>query len=39
VRTPFGILLLLAAGFVATQNTSSKLAGALAVVGAIMVLA
>jgi hypothetical protein len=33
-----GIALLLAGAFVATQNTGGRLAGALAVVGAILVL-
>lgn len=39
MRMGLGFGLLLAGGFIATQNTSSKLPGVLAVVGAILVLA
>jgi hypothetical protein len=38
VRTLLGIALLLAGGFIFTQNTGSKISGALAVVGAILLL-
>jgi len=38
MRMALGIVLLLAGAFVATQNTGSRIAGPLAVVGAILLL-
>jgi hypothetical protein len=38
MRILLGILLIISGGFIATQNTGSKISVALAMVGAILVL-